>query len=199
MAMGLRGLLLCGGSSTRFGGDKLLAPIPGAEREGPIAARAAKNLLAGAGSALALVPVGAAALRRALEEAGCEVVESDRTVRGMGASLAAAVLAADRAGGWIVALGDMPLILPATIRSVAEALAAGALIAAPVSPAGGPRGHPVGFSAALRPELLALDADAGARSVVERHRDRLRLVPVDDPGIYVDLDTREQLAALARR
>jgi molybdenum cofactor cytidylyltransferase len=195
----LRGLLLCGGSSTRFGGNKLLEPIPGVEGDGPIAVRAARNLVAGVGSALALIPVGAEALRRALEPAGCEVVESDRTVRGMGASLAAAVLASDHAGGWIVALGDMPLILPATIHAVAAALEDGALIAAPVSPAGGPRGHPVGFSATLRAELVALDADSGARAIVERHRDQLRLIPVEDPGIYVDLDTREQLASLARR
>jgi molybdenum cofactor cytidylyltransferase len=195
----LRGLLLCGGSSTRFGGNKLLEPIPGAEGEGPMAARAARNLMAGAGNALALIPAGSAALRRALELVGCEVVESERTARGMGASLAAAVRAGDRAGGWIVALGDMPLILPATIHAVAAALAEGALIAAPVSPDGGPRGHPVGFAAALRSELLVLDADAGARAIVERHRDQVRLIAVDDPGIYVDLDTREQLASLARR
>jgi molybdenum cofactor cytidylyltransferase len=194
-----RGLLLCGGSSTRFGGDKLLAAIPGAEAEGPIAVRAAANLIAGAGSALAVIPPGAAALARALASTGCEIVESDRTARGMGASLAAAVAASESAAGWIVALGDMPLILPSTIRAVADALVAGALIAAPVSAGGGSRGHPVGFAAALRSELLALDADQGARSIVERHRDRVRLVPVDDPGIYVDLDTREQLAALARR
>lgn len=195
----VRGILLCGGAGTRFGGDKLLAAIPGAEAEGPIAARAARNLVAGAGAALAVVPPGAAALRAALESAGCAVVESDRTARGMGASLAAAVLAADRADGWIVALGDMPLILPATIRAVAQALAEGALIAAPVTAGGGPRGHPVGFAAALRAELLALDGDTGARAVVLRHRADVRHVAVDDPGIHVDLDTRAELAALARR
>ncbi len=199
MSRGLQGLLLCGGASMRFGGNKLLEPIPGAEAEGPIAAHAARHLLAGAGSALALIPLGSAALRRALEPTGCEILESDRTARGMGASLAAAVEASDRAEGWIVALGDMPLIRPSTIRAVAQALEEGALIAAPATAADGPRGHPVGFSAALRGELVALDADAGARSVVERHRDRVRLVVVDDPGIHVDLDTREQLAALARR
>jgi len=199
MARDVRGILLCGGASTRFGGNKLLEPIPGAEAEGPIAARAAANLRAGTGRALALIPLGAAQLRGVLEPTGCEIVESDRTARGMGASLAAAVAASDRAEGWIVALGDMPLILPSTIRAVAQALEEGALIAAPVAPGNPMRGHPVGFASALRAELVALDADTGARSIVERHRDRVRLVPVDDPGIYVDLDTREQLESLARR
>jgi molybdenum cofactor cytidylyltransferase len=199
MARDVRGILLCGGASARFGANKLLETIPGAEGEGPIAARAARNLVAGTGRVLALIPLGAAQLRGVLEPTGCEIVESDRTARGMGASLAAAVAASDRAEGWIVALGDMPLILPSTIRAVAQALAEGALIAAPVASGSLMRGHPVGFAAALRAELVALDGDTGARSVVERHRDRVRHIPVDDPGIYVDLDTREQLAALARR
>lgn len=197
--MDIRGLLLCGGMSTRFGADKLLAAIPGDEGAGPIVARAARNLVAGAGSALAVIPPGASALRDVLEPLGCRILESDRIRRGMGASLAAAVAASDSADAWIVALGDMPLVLPATIRAVADALADGALIAAPVSRQSGARGHPVGFAAPLRPELLALDADLGARAIVEAHRDRLRTIPTDDAGIFVDLDTPEQLAALARR
>ena len=194
--MDIRGLLLCGGSATRFGGSKLLAAIPGDESSGPLAARAARSLREGAGNALAIVPLGARELRAALEGAGCEVLESDRTARGMGASLAAGVAATDRADGWIVALGDMPLVAPATIRAVRDALREGALVAAPVLAATGVRGHPVGFAAALRAELLALDADVGARAIVERHRDAVHLIRTDDAGIAVDLDTREQLEAL---
>lgn len=197
--MEIRGLLLCGGSARRFGSDKLLASIPGEEGEGPIAARSAHNLLEGVGNALAVIPLGASPLRAALESAGCEVVESDRTTQGMGASLAAAVAATDRADGWVVALGDMPLVLPSTIRCVRDAIADGALIAAPASKASGRRGHPVGFAAALRTELLALSGDVGARGVLERHRDALRILPTEDAGIHVDLDTPEQLAAAARR
>ena len=197
--MEIRGLLLCGGSSKRFGSDKLLATIPGEEAQGPVAARAARSLLEGAGSALALVPCGAAGLRAALERVGCEVHESDRTALGMGASLAAAVAAAARADGWIVALGDMPLVAPATVRAVREALAEGALACAPVHARTGARGHPVGFSALLRAELLALSGDVGARGVLERHRDGLRLLPTEDPGVLVDLDTPQQLAEAARR
>ena len=194
--MDIRGLLLCGGSASRFGGSKLLAAIPGEESSGPLAARAARSLREGAGNALAIVPVGAGELRAALEAAGCEVIESDRTARGMGASLAAAVAATDRAAGWIVALGDMPLVRSATVRAVRDALEDGALIAAPVLAATGRRGHPVGFAAALRAELLALDADVGARAILERHGDAVRLIPSGDAGVAVDLDTREQLEAL---
>lgn len=190
--MGAIGILLCGGSARRFGADKLLA---GAE---PIAARAARNLVEGAGQALAVVPPERAALSRALEAAGCRVLETDRTAFGMGASLAAAVEASAHADGWIVALGDMPAIEPRTIALVKVALEGGALVAAPFD-GGVRRGHPVGFSAALRDELLALRGDVGAREVIARHQAEVVLLATDDRGIFVDIDTPEDLRRLEAR
>lgn len=183
------GLLLCGGASRRFGADKLLAG------ERPIAVRAARNLREGAGHALAIIPTGAAALREALQAAGCEILETDRTAGGMGATLAAGVEATARASAWIVALGDMPLVRPATIAAIRERLAAGDAIAAPFD-ANGKRGHPVGFSARLRDELLALEGDTGARDVLERHASEVARIETDDPGIFFDVDTRDDLARL---
>jgi molybdenum cofactor cytidylyltransferase len=158
----------------------------------PIAERAALNLRPAVGRVLAVVPPAAAELEALLARAGCEILATDRTARGMGSSLAAGIEAAARADGWIVALGDMPAIDPATIGAVARALAAGAPIAAPFD-ATGRRGHPVAFGAALRAELLALEGDSGARAVIERHAAALQRVPVDDPGIFIDIDTREDL------
>jgi molybdenum cofactor cytidylyltransferase len=188
----IRGLLLCGGASTRFGSNKLLAS-PG-QGGLPIVAAAAHNLILGAGGALAVIPAGARELRAILEPIGCEILESDRTAAGIGASLAAGVEATASAAGWIVALGDMPFIQPATIAAVRLALESGALLAAPVHGAAQERGHPVGFSHALANELLALRGDEGARGVVNRHRNALVLVPVDDRGIYLDIDTPADLA-----
>lgn len=142
--------------------------------------------------ALALIPPGRGALRRALEACGCGVVESERTGRGMGASLAAAIAAAGDAGGWVVALGDMPCIRPATIARVRRAIEGGALIAAPAS-RDGRRGHPVGFAASLRGELEALDGDRGARELLRRHGATVALLRCDDPGIHFDVDVREDL------
>lgn len=195
----IQGLLLAGGCARRFGGDKLLAPLPGSEPSIPVVVSAARTLLEALESVLAVVPLGGRALRAALAPLGCEILESDRTALGMGASLAAGVAATECAGGWMVALGDMPLVRVATVRAVRSALEEGALLAAPVSVQSGARGHPVGFAAPLRSELLALQGDTGAREVIVRHRDALRLLPCDDPGIFIDLDTPQQLAALARR
>ena len=184
----IRALLLCGGRSSRFGSDKLLAG-----RE-PLALQSARALRSGAGSVLAVMPLERPDLRRVLEGAGCEILETDRTSRGLGASLAAGVEASASASGWIVALGDMPRVKPATISAVKAALENGAAIAVPCQ--GGKRGHPVGFSAALRQELIALDGDVGARSVLERHAKDVVRVDVDDAGIFIDVDTPEDLQNL---
>jgi len=188
----IRALLLGGGAGTRFGGAKLLAATTSDAL--PIGVRAARSLISGAGNALAIVRTGDAALANALREAGCDVLESAESARGLGASIAAAVKASRDADGWLVALADMPLVLPATHRAVAEALSRGARLAA-AADASGRRGHPVGFSSELFDDLAALDGDEGARGVVERHRAWLELVRVDDPGIFLDIDTPGDLAA----
>ena len=183
------GVLLCGGEASRFGGDKLLA---GAD---PIAARAARALMAATPRSIAVIHLGKPGLRAALAHTGLEILETDRTARGMGSSLAAGVEAGAGASGWLVALGDMPSIQPETCRAVARALEGGARIAAPFDRSGR-RGHPVGFAAALRAELLALDGDFGARDVLARHRDAIVPIVTDDPGIFVDIDTRADLERL---
>lgn len=191
MARDIRGILLCGGQASRFGGDKLLAGPR------PIVADAARRLVEALGHALAVVPLGKWELREALERAGCEVLETDRTAHGMAGSFVAAIEATERADGWVIALGDMPRVRVATIRSVADALRDGAAVAVPVS-ADGRRGHPVGFAASVREELLALRGDMGARSVIARHGADIRAIVTDDAGIFVDIDTPQDLAALQK-
>jgi len=192
----IRGLLLCGGKSTRFGSDKLLAVIesrhPGAGR-GPMVVSSARNLIEGAGNALAVIPLGATDLRRILESAGCDILETKDTQRGLGASLAAGVAASAGSAGWIVALGDMPFIRAETIAAIRVALEGGALIAVPVLAGAGRHGHPVGFARQFEKELLALDKDEGARSILSKHRASLATITVDDRGIEADIDTPEDL------
>lgn len=110
----------------------------------------------------------------------------------MGASLACAVAAVAEADGWVIALGDMPWIAPATISAVADALRDGAEIAAPAYR--GERGHPVGFARPYGPLLTALTGDEGARAIVNARKWAVRLVDVDDAGALRDVDHPADLA-----
>jgi molybdenum cofactor cytidylyltransferase len=182
-------ILLAAGAGARFGGDKLLHPL---EDGVAIAAHAARNLLAATPDVVAVVRWGDFPLYEMLEQEGCQVTMFQGAARGMGASLAHGVAQARGADGWVVALADMPRVPVAIIKEIIASLAGGALIAAPVHK--GERGHPVGFGAALRDELLALDGDQGARAVLERHRNSVKLVECDDPGVLYDIDRKTDIA-----
>lgn len=182
-------VLLAAGAGSRFGGDKLLHPLPDGVA---IAAHAARNLLAATPEVIAVVRWGDFPLYDMLEQEGCQVTMFQGAARGMGASLAHGVAQARGADGWIVALADMPRIAPQTIQKIIGALEQGASVAAPFYK--GERGHPVAFASSMRDELLALDGDQGARAVLERHRGELRAVECDDPNVLYDIDRKDDLA-----
>ncbi len=185
------GILLAAGQGTRFGGAKLLAPLPvashGAVAGTPVGVAACRHLVAAVGDVVAVIRPGDPALAQQLHEAGARVVECQRADDGMGASLACGVTAASDADGWVVALADMPWLAPATIISVHDALASGADIAAPIID--GERAHPVGFSRRHFAALVALTGDGSAKSLVEENRQSLRLIATDDQGARRDVDT----------
>ena len=115
---------------------------------------------------------------------------------GMGDSIAAAVRATADAPGWLVLPGDLPLVQPLTLRTIAAALADCA-VAVPVHL--GERGHPVVFAAQCLQGLLALRGEQGAASVVreQAQQGRVRLVDVDDVGTVTDVDTVQDLERVA--
>ena len=181
--MAIQALLLAAGAARRFGSDKLTADLGGET----LVVRAARNLLAAGLPVLCVVREAAgpvAGLVRALP--GAEVGHCPDAHLGMGLSLAWGVRATRSADGWLVALGDMPAVTPATIRTLAQELDSGASIVAPEYR--GRRGHPVGFARGWLSELLALTGDQGGRDLIAAHHDRLRLIATDDGGILLDVD-----------
>lgn len=185
------GVLLAAGEGSRFGSDKRLQPLADGT---PLAVAAARNLRAGCDEVLAVLRPDDTALAALLAAADCRVIFCAEAEQGMGHSLAAGVLASPEAAGWLIALADMPAIAPASHATVAAALRQGASIAVPTFE--GRRGHPVGFAARWRAELLALHGDQGARRLLQAAPAEIELVALDDPGILADIDTPADLAAM---
>jgi molybdenum cofactor cytidylyltransferase len=188
----LVGIVLAAGRATRFGSDKLLHPLPDGT---PMALASALALRAAAPRTVAVIAADNAALGALFAAHGIETTIAEDAGSGMGASLAAGIGATAGAGGWLVALGDMPYIRPQTIARVAGTLRAGARLVAPGYQ--GQRGHPVGFSAWFRTELLALRGDQGARGLLQQHAGELVQVECGDPGVLMDIDDPAALIAPA--
>ena len=176
------GILLCAGRGARFdptgATSKLLATLPDGDT---VAGASARHLRAVLPNVIAVVRPGDGAVAAAMRSAGCDVLVCPDAHLGMAASLTCAVRSRPAPFGWIVALGDMPYVLPSTVQALWDALADGASIAAPTF--GGQRGNPVGFAPEHRAALLALEGDQGARGLLAAQP--VTLVQVDDPGDLV--------------
>jgi molybdenum cofactor cytidylyltransferase len=188
--MGARvvGMLLAAGRGRRFDPlgqrNKLLQLLPGGE---PVAVASARKLLAVLDTVIAVVPPDDGGVGALLAAAGCDVTVCPDADSGMAASLVHALRASlpYEPDAWLVALGDMPWVDSVTLRRLADALAGGAPIAAPLMH--GRRGNPVGFGRVHLDALLALSGDQGARRLLQTCP--VTEVAVEDPGIFRDIDT----------
>lgn len=138
-----------------------------------------------------------AAFRSAPTGRAPRIVRNPEPSRGQLSSLWTGMDAAIGTGveALLVTLVDVPLIEAAVVSRVVEAWrATGAPIVRPAR--GDQHGHPVLFDASLFPALRAAPLDAGAKSVVRAHADRIVNVPVDDDGCLVDVDTPEEFRSM---
>jgi CTP:molybdopterin cytidylyltransferase MocA len=184
------GVVLAAGGSTRMGRPKQLAELDG------------RPLLAHVLAALDQAPVDRAVV--ALGGAAGEVLERVELGRaeplvvegwggGMGHVLASVLASAG--DGWaavVVLLGDQPLVSGRAVARVVEAWRSGA---GPVVTAtyGGRPGHPKLFDRSLRPDLLRLTGDTGARDLVAAHPELVSQVEVGDLGSDADVDVEADL------
>lgn len=155
----------------------------------------------GQGSKLAALLAGVPVLAHtlaAVRASGLPWHLEDAGHPGMGDSIAAAVRATADAQGWLILPGDLPLVQPASLRAVADAVAQGAKAAQPRY--GDERGHPVGFAADAREALMGLAGGQGAAPVLRALRASGAVVDLvlDDVGIVTDIDTPDALAHAER-
>ena len=99
------------------------------------------------------------------------------------------------ASGAFLFLVDHPLVEPATIEAMIANLAPNRIVLPTFE---GRRGHPALFSSEVLEEILALPSTEGANIVVRKDPGRIVEVPVNSPGILVDVDTPEQFEKLRK-
>ena len=186
--MKITGILLAAGSGSRFGGGKLLHKLSDGT---PLGIASLRNLKSALPDVLVVVRAGDNTLQEMMKREDVAVHVCDDAHLGMARSLVCGVREAADADGWVIALGDMPYLSPATISAVAKKIAQGAQIAIPEYR--GARGHPVGFSSRHGKELLELQGDEGARALLRLHAGKVETIPCDDPGIVRDIDRLDDI------
>ncbi|HWX88766.1 MAG TPA: XdhC family protein [Rhizomicrobium sp.] len=190
----IAGIVLAAGSSSRMGHNKLTAPV----NAKPMIRHAVEAALA-AGLDPVIVVTGhdAAGVRGALTGVAVRFVQNDDFAHGLSTSLRAGIGAVPgTCEGAMVLLGDMPSIGPALIGRLRDAFAPGRTIC--VATARGRRGHPVLWGRQFFAQMLELNGDAGARSLMAAHEDQLCEIEAGDDAPLADIDTPEALAAYRR-
>ncbi len=97
--------------------------------------------------------------------------------------------------GSFLFLVDHPLVDAAVIEALIASLAPNRIVLPTYQRR---RGHPVLFASEVLQEILALPASQGANIVVRKDPNRIIEVPVNAPGILVDVDTPEQFKLLTK-
>lgn len=188
-------LVLAAGRSSRFGEPKLLQRF-----------RAYPSLLAATLAAIPRECPTAVVLSEDQPMLVPQVTAAGASPRvysgispGLGDSIAFGVRQTAHWSGWVLCLGDMPLITADVYTRVYAALdmAAGPAIAAPAYE--GRRGHPVAFSHHFQSLLQSLEGDSGAAGIIRENSAAISTFASGCKGVLLDVDTPGQLAALAHQ
>ncbi len=185
----IAGLILAAGESSRMGKDKALLRYRGRTFLENIVAT-----LREAGIDRITVVLGhhAEEIQREVDFTGAEVVINRHYRRGQTSSLQAGLRAIERDDleAFVLFLVDHPAVTADTVRALATAFdqSRGPVI---VPTFKGQRGHPVLVSRSLLSELLRLNPDEGANTVVRKYREATEFVKVEDEGVVLDVDDLE--------
>lgn len=192
-------LVLAAGSGSRFGGDKLLAPLHGRPLLAYVATALAEAMAAGAlAGGVAVVPAGATPVARALAGAGLALVENPEAPLGVATSLKRGLAAlegplAPPAGGALIVLADQPGLRAEVIARLVQGWRRTGksirprYLAAPSEP-----GHPVLLDRSLWPLARNLHGDAGLLAMLKDEAVTL----IDVAGANPDVDTPADLRQL---
>jgi molybdenum cofactor cytidylyltransferase len=187
------GVLLAAGGSTRFGSQKLVAPLRGA----PLVRHAALGLASVTDVVIAVVGNDADAVRAALGDSVSRVIENRDWREGQSTSLRCGVEAVSTdTAAIIIGLGDQPDVHREVVPSLIAKWRSTGL---PIVTARyrGVRAPPVLLAREVFPEIEQLRGDTGAKPLMDAKPERVAYVDVDAP-VPRDIDTPDDLAAADR-
>jgi molybdenum cofactor cytidylyltransferase len=191
--MTVAGVILAAGRSTRMRPrNKLLETIGGR----PVIARVAETALASAARPVVVV-TGFEAQRIAEALRGLDVlsVHNADFAAGLSTSLRAGLAALPaKSDGALILLGDMPFVEAGDLKALIAAFAAKDRNSICVPARHGRMGNPILWGAAYFAEMMRLSGDAGAKLLLEIHRDRVTEVEAISDGIFADIDAPSDLA-----
>jgi molybdenum cofactor cytidylyltransferase len=191
-------IILAAGKSTRMGEPKQLLRLG----ERTVLERTLENVRAARVDEIVLVlGSSAATIQRQLPSStfeGIKVVVNQAWGQGMASSLREGLAAlSSEIDAALIVLADQPFLRPETLDQIVDGYRlSNAQIVIPMYK--GFRGNPVLLDRSVFADVMALDGDVGCRAIFGGHVEGIVKVEVEDVGILLDIDNKEDYERLQR-
>ncbi len=184
-------IILAAGFSTRMGSQKLLLPY----NNSTIIETVIDNVLGSRiNKVMVVLGVDNEEITRAIGTKTVEYCHNHQPEEGMLSSVICGFNALpENANAALLYLGDQPNIPPSVTNTILEAYY-GDLHGIVIPVHDHRRGHPLLVDLKYRRDIFKLDLEKGLRSLMHLFPEDVLEVDVSEPGILVDIDTREDYA-----
>ena len=186
-------VILAAGTSARMGEAKQLLRLG----EATVLNQVVNNVCGSSVDEIVIV-LGhqAETIKQSIATESLKVVVNESYRQGMGTSLRAGLSALpSEVDAALIVLADQPFVRSATFDQIIDHYQqSNAQIVIPVYK--GFRGNPVLLDRSVFPEVMALTGDIGCRAIFGNHPEGIAKVPVEDIGILLDLDSKDDVARL---
>lgn len=181
-------LILAAGSSRRMGTQKLLLPLG----KSTIIETVIENVLnSSIENVIVVLGANQEEIRNTLAHLPVQFCHNEEHEKGMLSSVICGIRALpEDALTALIFLGDQPGIPPAVTNSVIDTYNE-ELVGIVIPVHNHRRGHPLLVDMKYRKEIELLDLEEGLRALRHHFPQDVLEVEVDEPGILVDIDTRE--------
>ena len=190
--MKIAGLILAAGCSSRMGDEnKLMMPFQGKPMLNHVV-----NASLNSNMTQTFVVVGhqSSKIKNLIQSDDIQCVENEQWELGMASSIVAGISQLKQFDGFLILLGDMPLVTPELINEIIFHGSADKIVI-PIKD--GLHGNPVFFGSKFRDELLTLYGDSGAKKVIQDNLSSMIKIEIQSNIIFKDYDTKESLESVA--
>lgn len=186
--MKIAGLILAAGGSSRMGDqNKLMMPFQGKPMLNHVVNASLNSNLT---QTFVVVGHQSSEIKNLVQSDDIQCVENEQWETGMASSIVAGISQLKQFDGFLILLGDMPLVTPKLINEIIVHGSADKIVI-PIKD--GLHGNPVLFGSEFWNEITALSGDNGAKKVIQKNPSCIVRINIESNAIFNDFDTQNSL------